>query len=67
MAACGRNTKVTGFTLSRHQLEFARTRAAASGFEDRVSYHLRDYRDQSGMFQKIVSVSMLEHVGPANF
>ena len=67
MAACGRNTTVTGITLSRHQLEYARTRAAASGFEDRVSYHLRDYRDQSSMFQKIVSVGMLEHVGPANF
>ena len=67
MAACGRNTRVTGITLSRHQLEYARTRAADSGFEDRVSYHLRDYRDQSSMFQKIVSVGMLEHVGPANF
>jgi cyclopropane-fatty-acyl-phospholipid synthase len=67
MAACGRNTRVTGITLSRHQLEYARTRAAASEFEDRVSYHLRDYRDQSGMFQKIVSVGMLEHVGLANF
>lgn len=67
MAACGQNTKVTGITLSRHQLEYARTSAATGGFDDRVSYHMRDYRDQTGMFQKIVSVGMLEHVGPDNF
>ena len=28
---------------------------------------LRDYRRQTGHFDKIVSVGMLEHVGPGNF
>ncbi len=67
MAACGQNTKVAGITLSQHLLKYARTSDATAGFDDRVSYHMRDYRDQTGMFQKIVSVGILEHVGPDNF
>ncbi|MEQ8322271.1 MAG: cyclopropane-fatty-acyl-phospholipid synthase family protein [Rhodospirillales bacterium] len=54
---------VTGLTLSTEQLDVARARARKRGLEDRVSFHLRDYRDQTGTFDRVVSVGMFEHVG----
>jgi cyclopropane-fatty-acyl-phospholipid synthase len=52
---------VTGITLSDEQVKIARERAAA----ERAScdFHLQDYRDVSGRFDRIVSVGMFEHVG----
>ena len=55
--------RVTGLTLSTEQLAVARERARAAGLEDRVEFHLRDYREQTGEFDRIVSVGMFEHVG----
>jgi cyclopropane-fatty-acyl-phospholipid synthase len=55
--------RVTGLTLSREQLRVARERAAAAGLADRVSFHLRDYREETGRYDRIVSVGMFEHVG----
>jgi len=54
---------VTGLTLSSEQLTVARERAEAEGLGDKVSFHLRDYRDQQGTFDRVVSVGMFEHVG----
>lgn len=54
---------VTGITLSREQLAASQARAAAAGLNDRVTFALRDYREQSGTFDRIVSVGMFEHVG----
>ena len=65
MTDCRENLSVTGITLSEHQLAYARKTAAEHGLEDRLDFALRDYRDQSGEFDRIVSVGMLEHVGPA--
>ena len=65
MTECRANLSVTGITLSERQLAFARQIAAENGLEDRLDFALRDYRDQSGEFDRIVSVGMLEHVGPA--
>ncbi|MEK9553582.1 MAG: class I SAM-dependent methyltransferase [Alphaproteobacteria bacterium] len=65
MTDCRENLSVTGITLSEHQLAYARKTAAEHGLEDRLEFALRDYRDQSGEFDRIVSVGMLEHVGPA--
>ncbi|MFV2035254.1 MAG: class I SAM-dependent methyltransferase [Halocynthiibacter sp.] len=56
-------TEVTGLTLSKSQLEVARLRAAEAGLDTKVSFHLRDYREQRGQFDRIVSVGMFEHVG----
>ena len=39
----------------------------AASLDSRVDFHLRDYRDQTGYFDKIVSVGMLEHVGPQGY
>ncbi len=58
---------VTGLTLSKEQLEFARQRAADAGLADRVRFHLRDYREETGRYDRIVSVGMFEHVGVGHF
>ena len=55
--------RVLGITLSTEQLEEARTRAAAEGLEDRVTFELLDYRAVDRKFDRIVSVGMFEHVG----
>jgi cyclopropane-fatty-acyl-phospholipid synthase len=55
--------EVLGITLSEEQLKASRRRAERAGLADRVRFELRDYRDQSGRFDRIVSVGMFEHVG----
>ncbi|MBI3706843.1 MAG: class I SAM-dependent methyltransferase [Proteobacteria bacterium] len=55
--------QVTGVTLSEEQFKISNDRAAAAGLGDRVKFHLRDYREQDGKFDRIVSVGMFEHVG----
>jgi cyclopropane-fatty-acyl-phospholipid synthase len=55
--------EVTGLTLSTEQLKVATRRAAAAGLSDRVRFFLRDYREESGRYERIVSVGMFEHVG----
>ncbi len=54
---------VTGLTLSREQLAVANERAGAKGVSDRVRFYLRDYRAETGTYDRIVSVGMFEHVG----
>jgi cyclopropane-fatty-acyl-phospholipid synthase len=58
---------VTGITLSEEQLAAARKRAGACGQQGRVRFELRDYRETTGVFDRIVSVGMFEHVGPAHY
>jgi cyclopropane-fatty-acyl-phospholipid synthase len=58
---CG--AKVIGLTLSREQHKVATRRAAMAGLTDRVEFRLRDYREESGLYDRIVSVGMFEHVG----
>ena len=41
----------------------AQRRAAVAGLSDRVHFHLRDYREERGEYDRIVSVGMFEHVG----
>ena len=55
--------EVTGLTLSEEQHKVATRRAAAAGLSDRVRFHLRDYREEMGSYDRIVSVVMFEHVG----
>ncbi len=62
-AARTRGCRVTAITISREQHELASARVAAAGLADRVSIELRDYRDVTGTFDKIVSIEMLEAVG----
>jgi cyclopropane-fatty-acyl-phospholipid synthase len=54
---------VTGLTLSEEQHKVATRRAAAAGLSEQVRFHLRDYREERGVYDRIVSVGMFEHVG----
>jgi cyclopropane-fatty-acyl-phospholipid synthase len=57
------NVEVLGVTLSKEQQALASERAQKAGLADRVKFELRDYRDVTGPFDRIVSVGMFEHVG----
>jgi cyclopropane-fatty-acyl-phospholipid synthase len=59
--------EVTGLTLSESQLKVARERVAEAGVDQKVKFHLRDYREQKGNFDRIVSVGMFEHVGVGQY
>ena len=58
----------TGITLSRNQHRLANERIAAEGLSERCRVLLQDYRDVpgEGVFDKISSVGMFEHVGLKN-
>ena len=58
---CGAD--VTGLTLSVEQHKVATRRAAVAGLSDRVRFYVRDYREEAGQYDRIVSVGMFEHVG----
>ena len=55
--------EVTGLTLSSEQERFSNRQAAEAGLAERVRFHLRDYREETGTYDRIVSVGMFEHVG----
>ncbi|RBP21973.1 cyclopropane-fatty-acyl-phospholipid synthase [Marinobacter pelagius] len=55
---------VTTTTISREQLELAKARVKAEGLEDRITLLFDDYRDLEGQFDKLVSIEMIEAVGP---
>ncbi|MDP9836103.1 cyclopropane-fatty-acyl-phospholipid synthase [Neorhizobium huautlense] len=57
------DVQVLGVTLSKEQQALASQRAQKAGLADRVKFELRDYRDVSEKFDRIVSVGMFEHVG----
>ena len=58
---------VDGVTLSKEQLEVSRKSAAEADLAQRVKFHLRDYREISGTYDRIVSVGMFEHVGVTHY
>ena len=56
--AADRGLRVTGLTLSREQLAYARARLGA-----RADLQLRDYRDERGRYDAVASIEMIEAVG----
>lgn len=56
--------KVTTTTISREQYELARERVDAAGLQDRVELLLEDYRDLKGTYDRLVSIEMIEAIGP---
>jgi cyclopropane-fatty-acyl-phospholipid synthase len=58
---------VTGVTLSTEQHALSNQRAEAAGLADRARFHLRDYRHETGPYDRIVSVGMFEHVGKKSY
>ncbi|MHB1198928.1 MAG: class I SAM-dependent methyltransferase [Polaromonas sp.] len=67
-AARHHGVRAHGITLSRQQFEYAQQRIRLEGLEDRVTVELRDYRDLvgDGVYDKVSSIGMFEHVGLAN-
>ena len=56
--------KVTTTTISREQYELARERVDAAGLQDCVELLLEDYRDLTGTYDRLVSIEMIEAIGP---
>jgi cyclopropane-fatty-acyl-phospholipid synthase len=58
----------TGITLSENQFRLATERIREAGLQDRCRVLLLDYRDApgEGVYDKIASVGMFEHVGLKN-
>ncbi len=56
--AAGRGLRVTGLTLSKEQLAYARAR-----LDGRATLLLRDYRDEHGRYDAVASIEMIEAVG----
>lgn len=55
---------ITGLTLSKEQLANAQDVVAKHGLQKQVDLRLQDYRDTGGVFDRIVSIEMIEAVGP---
>ena len=66
-AAANYGVHVTGVSLSREQVDFARGKAEAMGLSDRVHFELLDYAKVEGQFDKISSIGMHEHIGIDNY
>jgi len=58
---------VTGLTLSSEQHRISNERAGRAGLGDQIRFELQDYRLAEGTYDRIVSIGMFEHVGPAHF
>lgn len=63
-AAKNTGCSVTTVTLSREQHAYVQKLIRDKGLAGRVSVQLQDYRDLAGQFDKIISIEMLEAVGP---
>lgn len=55
--------RVTTTTLSKEQYQHAKQAVAEAGLEDRITLLLKDYRDLTGQYDKLVSIEMIEAVG----
>ncbi len=63
MAARLTGCRVTGLTISREQYDFARQRVREEKLGDKIDIQMCDYRDVKGVYDRIVSIEMLEAVG----
>jgi cyclopropane-fatty-acyl-phospholipid synthase len=61
------DVEVIGLTLSEEQWRVSQDRARAAGLSKKVSFKLLDYREESGRYDRIVSVGMFEHVGQSHY
>ena len=58
---------VTGITLSGEQHQLSQQRAQSEGLTRHCRFLLKDYREEQGLYDRIVSVGMFEHVGKRNY
>lgn len=52
-----------GVTLSKEQVDYGNQRIAELGLQDRIRVEMKDYRELGGVYDKVASVGMMEHVG----
>lgn len=64
-AATSRGCYVTGISLSREQLAWARKRVQGTPADGRTHFAYLDYRDLRGKFDAVISIEMFEAVGEA--
>jgi len=62
-AASKYGCRVTTTTISDAQFDYATRRVADAGLADRVDVRNQDYRDLTGVYDKLVSVEMIEAIG----
>ena len=55
--------RVTTTTLSQAQYELTSERVRAAKLDERITVLLKDYRDLDGVYDKLVSIEMIEAVG----
>jgi cyclopropane-fatty-acyl-phospholipid synthase len=55
--------EVDGYTVSREQAELARERCAGLP----VKIHLEDYRAAKGVYDRVISIGIMEHIGAKNY
>jgi len=65
--AKSKDADVTGLTLSKEQLHYAEQQTEKRGLLERVRFLLKDYRQEKGSYDRIVSVGMFEHLGVGYF
>lgn len=50
-----------GYTLSEGQVEWGNRKIKEEGLQDKIRLELKDYRDATGEYDKVVSIGMAEH------
>ena len=63
-AARNYGCSVTAITISKEQYAFAKQRFKDEGLDHKIDIRLVDYRQVTGVYDKIVSIEMIEAVGP---
>jgi len=58
---------VVGVTLSKDQVQLGNELWGPRGKKLDVELRLCDYRDVQGTFDRVISIGMMEHVGPKNY
>ncbi|TGK09015.1 class I SAM-dependent methyltransferase [Leptospira fletcheri] len=66
-AASRYGCNVVTYTISEEQFRYAKEKIRSTGLEDKIEVRLKDYRLVEGMYDKIVTVEMLEAVGHRYF
>lgn len=61
-AMTNHDIEYVGITLSEEQATYARKRLGNLGVADRASIAIRDFRDEQGIYDKVVSIEMIESV-----
>lgn len=55
--------KITSVTISKQQFDFAVDRIKKENLHNKIEVQLKDYRKIDGVFDKVVSIEMIEAVG----